>query len=257
MGENPYLGAVDLRVRKPLPRPWTSALPAACRYLWCESLVLPLHARPRGPDHGLDWRLGVRRDHPDALRSGGPVVPHRPAGARSPSRTWSLAAERARRPPRRTLAGIAADASTPAPIAEAAARRVLARRGGRILNQARSHKSDTDKWRRLAALRILRSPAPRSPSPSSPALRDRDPDRGAAVAILGARSDPGSAALRSRRCAKGGIHLPNRRPARRLPHPDQGPAPAAPRRSRPDDPPMGRDAARPLSEPEIELELAR
>src|SRR5581483_11791795 len=87
--------------------------------------------------------------------------------------------------PRRTLAGIAADASTPREIAEAAARRLLGRRRGTILNQARSHRSDTEKWRRLAALRIL------SLAGSSVAR----PEVGGAVTILGSRSDRESAAM--------------------------------------------------------------
>ena len=99
--------------------------------------------------------------------------------------------------PRRTLAGIAADASTPPPIAEAAARRLLARKSGRIVNQARSHRSDTDKWRRLAALRILSLGGSKvARYELARALADRDPDVvGGAVAILGARSDQESAAL--------------------------------------------------------------
>jgi HEAT repeat protein len=99
--------------------------------------------------------------------------------------------------PWRTLAGIAADASTPAPIAEAAARRLLARRRGRVVNQARSHKSDTDKWRRLAALRILSLAGSKIARPElRRALHDPDLDVvGGAVAILGARSDEASAAM--------------------------------------------------------------
>ena len=99
--------------------------------------------------------------------------------------------------PQRTLAGIAADASTPAPLAEAAARRLLVRRRGRIFNQARSHKSETDKWRRLAALRILSLAGSKVARPElARALTDRDPEVvGGAVAILGARSDLESAAL--------------------------------------------------------------
>ncbi|HZT16359.1 MAG TPA: HEAT repeat domain-containing protein [Gaiellaceae bacterium] len=99
--------------------------------------------------------------------------------------------------PRRTLAGIAADASTPREIAEAAARRLLRRRRGKILNQARSHKSDTDKWRRLAALRILSLAGSSVARPElARALRDRDPDVvGGAVAILGSRHDRESAVM--------------------------------------------------------------
>ena len=99
--------------------------------------------------------------------------------------------------PRRTLAGIAADASTPRPIAEAAARRLLERRRGRIVNQARSHRSDTDKWRRLAALRILSLAGSSIAKPElARALRDSDPDVvGGAVSILGSRSDLESAAM--------------------------------------------------------------
>ena len=99
--------------------------------------------------------------------------------------------------PRRTLAGIAADASTPTALAEGAARRLLSRRPGRVLNQARSHRSDTDKWKRLAALRILSLAGSKVAKPElTRALRDPDPDVvGGAVAILGSRSDRESAAL--------------------------------------------------------------
>ncbi len=99
--------------------------------------------------------------------------------------------------PRRTVAGIAADASTPLPIAQAAARRLLARRRGRIVNQARSHRSDTDKWRRLSALRILSLGDSKIAKPAlARALRDRDLDVvGGAVTILGGRSDLESATM--------------------------------------------------------------
>lgn len=99
--------------------------------------------------------------------------------------------------PRRTLAGIAADASTPLPIAEAAARRLVARRRGRLLRQARSHRSDTDKWRRLAALRILSLAGAKIAKPElARALHDKDPDViGGAVAILGGRDDADSARM--------------------------------------------------------------
>jgi HEAT repeat protein len=99
--------------------------------------------------------------------------------------------------PRRTLAGIAADASTPLPIAEAAARRLVARRRGRLLRQARSHRSDTDKWRRLAALRILSLSGSKIAKPElARALHDKDPDViGGAVAILGGRDDAESARM--------------------------------------------------------------
>jgi HEAT repeat protein len=99
--------------------------------------------------------------------------------------------------PRRTLAGIAADASTPLPIAEAAARRLLSRRRGRIVSQARSHRSDTDKWRRISALRILSLADSKIAKPElARALHDKDPDViGGAVAILGARADQMSATM--------------------------------------------------------------
>ena len=99
--------------------------------------------------------------------------------------------------PRRTLAGIAADASTPPAIAAAAARRLLARRPGRITGRAHAHKSETDKWRRLAALRILSLAGSESAvAELARALADRDPEVvGGAVAILGSRSDRESAAL--------------------------------------------------------------
>ena len=99
--------------------------------------------------------------------------------------------------PKRTLAGIAADTRTPRPTAEAAARHLLARRRGRIVNQARSHRSDTDKWRRLAALRILSLGDSKVARPElARALRDDDPDVvGGAVTILGARTDRTSATM--------------------------------------------------------------
>ncbi len=99
--------------------------------------------------------------------------------------------------PRRTLAGIAADASTPPALAQAAARRLLAKRRGRIVNQARSHRSDTDKWKRLSALRILSLGDTKTAKPTlARALRDRDLDVvGGAVSILGARADLGSAKM--------------------------------------------------------------
>lgn len=99
--------------------------------------------------------------------------------------------------PRRTLAGIAADASTPPQLAEAAARKLLGRRRGRIVNQARLHRNDADKWKRLAALRILSVGDSKIAKPElARALRDRDPDVvGGAVGILGSRRDAGSAAM--------------------------------------------------------------
>jgi HEAT repeat protein len=99
--------------------------------------------------------------------------------------------------PRRTLAGIAADTRTPRPIAEAAARRLLRRRRGRIVNQARAHKTETDKWRRIAALRILSLADSKVARPElARALRDDDPEVvGGATAILGARSDRESARM--------------------------------------------------------------
>jgi HEAT repeat protein len=82
-------------------------------------------------------------------------------------------------------------------MAEAAARRLLTRRRGRIVNQARSHRTDTGKWRRLAALRILSLADSKVARPElARALRDDDLDVvGGAVAILGARSDRESAAM--------------------------------------------------------------
>jgi len=99
--------------------------------------------------------------------------------------------------PRRTLSGIAADASTPLPLAEAAARKLLSRRRGRIVNQSRSHRNDADKWKRLAALRILSLGDSKIAKPAlKRALRDRDPDVvGGAIAILGSRRDMGSAEM--------------------------------------------------------------
>src|SRR5438270_10488838 len=56
--------------------------------------------------------------------------------------------------PRRTLAGIAADASTPPEIARAAARRLLERHSHRVVNHARGrHWNEAQKWRRISSLR--------------------------------------------------------------------------------------------------------
>lgn len=99
--------------------------------------------------------------------------------------------------PRRTLAGIAADASTPRALARAAAERLLRRRSQRIVRHAGSHRTEADKWRRIASLRILSvAEWPDSIPLLEHALGDADPDiSGAAVGILGARRDPESAAL--------------------------------------------------------------
>ncbi len=99
--------------------------------------------------------------------------------------------------PRRTLAGIAADASTPAPIAQAAARRLMTSRWSHVVDRAHSHRSETDKWRRLAALRILSLAGSAAALPElAHALADNDPEVvGGAVAVLGTRSDRESAEL--------------------------------------------------------------
>jgi HEAT repeat protein len=99
--------------------------------------------------------------------------------------------------PRRTLAGLAADASTPRAVAGAAAVRLLERRSARVIRRAGSHRSDTDKWRRVAALRILSiADAPDAIKLLTRALDDPDPDVvGGTIAILGARRDRVAAEL--------------------------------------------------------------
>jgi HEAT repeat protein len=89
--------------------------------------------------------------------------------------------------PRRTLAGIAADASTSPPVARVAARRLLDRQGERVMRHAGAHRNEAQKWRRISSLRILSIAG--SPE-ATPLLRAalEDPDRdvaGAAVSILG------------------------------------------------------------------------
>ena len=99
--------------------------------------------------------------------------------------------------PRRTLSGLAADASTPPGVARAAAERLLERRPGRMIERAQSHGSDTDKWKRVAALRIL-SVADWYVAIDllAAALDDPDPDVvGATVSMLGARRDRVAAEL--------------------------------------------------------------
>lgn len=89
--------------------------------------------------------------------------------------------------PRRTLAGIAADASTSPPLARVAARRLLESRSERVIRRAQAHRNEAQKWRRIASLRIL-SVAGWSDATSllRSALADADPDvAGAAVSILG------------------------------------------------------------------------
>jgi HEAT repeat protein len=99
--------------------------------------------------------------------------------------------------PRRTLAGIAADASTPRSLARAAAEQLLRHRSERIIRHATSHRTETDKWRRIAALRILSvADCTQSTSLLKQALSEGDADvAGAAVMILGARGDDESAGL--------------------------------------------------------------
>ncbi len=89
--------------------------------------------------------------------------------------------------PCRTLAGIAADASTSSSLARVAARRLLERRGERVIRQATAHRNDVQKWRRIAALRILSvAGRPEAASLLRAALEDSDPDvAGAAVSIIG------------------------------------------------------------------------
>jgi len=89
--------------------------------------------------------------------------------------------------PLRTLAGIAADASTDPELARAAAQRLLARRSERIVKQARTHRNEAQKWRRISALRILSVAGWENATPLlRAALEDPDTDlAGAAVSILG------------------------------------------------------------------------
>jgi HEAT repeat protein len=89
--------------------------------------------------------------------------------------------------PRRTLAGIAADASTAPAVARVAARRLLDRRSERVIRDAGAHRNEAQKWRRIASLRILSIAGWPDATPLlRTALEDADPDvAGAAVSILG------------------------------------------------------------------------
>lgn len=88
--------------------------------------------------------------------------------------------------PARTLAGIAADASTTPPVARAAATRLLERHFARVIRRSRSHRTDSQKWRRIASLRILSIAGWAIATPLlRAALADPDADvAGAAVSIL-------------------------------------------------------------------------
>lgn len=57
--------------------------------------------------------------------------------------------------PRRTLAGIASDAHTDRHQAKIAARTLLERRWTKLLHRATSHRGETEKWTRIATLRIF------------------------------------------------------------------------------------------------------
>jgi len=99
--------------------------------------------------------------------------------------------------PLRTLAGIAADASTSPSLARAAAQRLLKRRGRRVIRQGGAHRTEAEKWRRIAALRILSIAGADEATPLlEAALADPDPDvAGAAVSILGTLGDRSHAEL--------------------------------------------------------------
>ncbi|HXK14799.1 MAG TPA: HEAT repeat domain-containing protein [Gaiellaceae bacterium] len=99
--------------------------------------------------------------------------------------------------PCRTLAGIAADASTAPALGRLAARRLLGRRGDRVIRQAGGHRTDVQKWRRIAALRILSIAGHSSAMPLlRVALEDADLDVAtAAVSILGMGADSENADL--------------------------------------------------------------
>ena len=89
--------------------------------------------------------------------------------------------------PRRTLAGIAADASTAPSVARVAARRLLDRQAERVIRHAGAHRNEAQKWRRISSLRILSiGDWPEATPLLRIALEDADPDvAGAAVSILG------------------------------------------------------------------------
>jgi HEAT repeat protein len=89
--------------------------------------------------------------------------------------------------PFRTLAGIAADASTAPAVARVAAGRFLETRSERVIRAALTHRNDAQKWRRIASLRILSIAGWAIAMPLlRAALEDADPDvASAAVSILG------------------------------------------------------------------------
>lgn len=99
--------------------------------------------------------------------------------------------------PRRTLAGIAADASTTPSLARAAARRLLSRRARRVVREAGAHRTEAQKWRRISSLRILSIAGWDGATPLlEAALEDKDPDvAGAAVSILGSLGERSHAQL--------------------------------------------------------------
>ena len=99
--------------------------------------------------------------------------------------------------PRRTLAGIAADASTDPKVARAAAQRLLERRPERIVKRARAHGNQAQKWRRISSLRILSIAGWENATQLlRAALEDPDPDvAGAAVSILGTLGERAHAEL--------------------------------------------------------------
>ncbi len=100
--------------------------------------------------------------------------------------------------PPATVMHVAADTATPPKLAEALSRHVVERHGERIASLAAAQSSEGEKWRRVAALRVL---AQAKPDVALPLLRNalECGDAvvvGAAVAILGSmRSEHAAAAL--------------------------------------------------------------
>jgi HEAT repeat protein len=99
-----------------------------------------------------------------------------------------------RRLPRRTLAGIASDARVEQSVTRLAAGVLLERRWPRLLRRAMGHRTEADKWLRIATLRIFAAAGWHvADSLLRLALADADRDvAGAAVAILGERDDRAS-----------------------------------------------------------------
>jgi HEAT repeat protein len=102
-----------------------------------------------------------------------------------------------RRLPWRTVFRLAADTSVSPALRAPLARAALARKPVRVLELAKKHRSEIDRWKRIAALRII---ATAQWPQAIPLLRDalaaEDEDVvGAAVTILGARGDDDAVAL--------------------------------------------------------------